>query len=88
MRKGMTQQKLGELLGLDPNNASARLNQYERGKHNPDYTTMKRISEILDVPVPYFYCEDEHDASLLKATHHLNTEQKLQVLAFIQTLNS
>lgn len=88
MRKGMTQQKLGELLGLDPNNASARLNQYERGKHNPDYTTMKRISEILDVPVPYFYCEDEHDASLLEATHHLNTEQKLQVLAFIQTLNS
>jgi transcriptional regulator with XRE-family HTH domain len=88
MRKGMTQQKLGELLGLDPNNASARMNQYERGNHNPDYTTMKRISEILDVPVPYFYCEDERDASLLEAMHHLNTEQKLQVLAFIQTLNS
>lgn len=87
MKKGMTQQKLGELLGLDPNNASARMNQYERGKHNPDYTTMKRISDILDVPVSYFYCEGEHEASILEATHHLNTEQKLLVLAFIQTLS-
>jgi transcriptional regulator with XRE-family HTH domain len=86
MKKGMTQQKLGELLGLDPNNASARMNQYERGKHNPDYTTMKRISDILDVPVSYFYCEDEYESSILEATHHLNTEQKLLVLAFIKTL--
>jgi transcriptional regulator with XRE-family HTH domain len=88
MKKGMTQQKLGELLGLDPNNASARMNQYERGKHNPDYTTMKRISDILDVPTSYFYCEDEYEASILKAAHHLNTEQKLLVLAFIQTLRA
>lgn len=88
MKKGMTQQKLGELLGLDPNNASARMNQYERGKHNPDYTTMKRISDILDVPVSYFYCEDEYEASILEAAHHLNTEQQLLVLAFIQTLRA
>lgn len=86
MRKGMTQQKLGELLGLDPNNASARMNQYERGKHNPDYTTMTRISDLLDVPVSYFYCEDEYEASILEAIHHLNTEQKQLLMAYIQTL--
>ena len=46
IRKGLTQQQLGVMLGLDPNNASARMNQYERGKHAPDYATVKRIAEL------------------------------------------
>jgi transcriptional regulator with XRE-family HTH domain len=86
-RKEMSQQKLGEALGLDPNNASARMNQYERGKHTPDFTTLKRMAVILDVPVPFFYCEDDQDAAVIAAIHRLTLEQKTSVLLFIESLN-
>jgi transcriptional regulator with XRE-family HTH domain len=86
-RKDMSQQKLGESLGLDPNNASARMNQYERGKHTPDYTTLRRMAVILDVPVPFFYCEDDQDAAVIAAMHRLTPEQKTRVLLFIESLN-
>jgi transcriptional regulator with XRE-family HTH domain len=84
--KGMTQQKLGEQLGLEANNASVRMNQYERGRHQPDFLTLKRISEILDVPVTFFFCEEETEADIVAAIHRLNSEQKQAVLLFIQEL--
>lgn len=86
--KQLTQQKLGELLGLDPSNASARMNQYERGKHTPDFDTLKRIANVLDVPVAYFYCEDELTASILQAAEALSEEQKLALLVSIREMVS
>ncbi|WP_318409848.1 helix-turn-helix domain-containing protein [Photobacterium leiognathi] len=62
---GFTQQQLGIALGMDTNTASARMNQYERGKHTPDYQTMQRIGKVLGVPTAYFYCEDDELAQLL-----------------------
>lgn len=63
---GYTQQQLGMALGMDPNTASARMNQYERGKHTPDYQTMQRIGKVLGVPTAYFYCEDDDLAGVIK----------------------
>jgi transcriptional regulator with XRE-family HTH domain len=85
--KKLTQQQLGMLLGLDQNNASARVNQYERGKHEPDYDTLKRIADLLELPVSYFYCDDDLEAKILKAMHRLNSEQKEVLLTFIESLN-
>ncbi|HIF9250977.1 MULTISPECIES: helix-turn-helix domain-containing protein [Photobacterium] len=62
---GYTQQQLGMELGMDPNTASARMNQYERGKHTPDYQTMQRIGKVLKVPTAYFYCDDDRIAMKL-----------------------
>jgi transcriptional regulator with XRE-family HTH domain len=61
----LTQMQLGQRLGLDDNTASARMNQYEKGKHNPDYQTLQRIAEVLGVPVAYFYCDDDALAELI-----------------------
>lgn len=45
---------------MDPQVASARINQYERGTHEPKFLTSLRLSEVLGVPVAYLYCvEDE-----------------------------
>lgn len=63
-------------MGMDENSASARMNQYEKGKHAPDFDTMKRMSEVLDVPVAYFFCETELDAKLTKALDKLSEDQK------------
>lgn len=56
-RAGLTQQQLGMRLGMEDSTASARMNQYEKGKHAPDYQTMQRIAKELGLPVAFFYCD-------------------------------
>ena len=72
LRAGLSQEKLGKLSGIDPMSASARMNQYERGKHSPDYQLMCRVAEILQMPVSWFYTEDEEHARLQEIYHHLS----------------
>ncbi len=52
---------------MDPSVASPRINQYERGKHVPTYSTLALLGRVLGVPVAYFYCEDDDLAELLNA---------------------
>jgi len=71
LRAGLSQEKLGKLAGIDPMSASARMNQYERGKHAPDYQLMCRVAEILKMPVSWFYTADEDEARLQEIFFHL-----------------
>ena len=64
----LTQEQLGVLAGIDEASASARMNQYERGRHVPDFSMMVKIGEVLGVPTPYFYAEDSELANLLSLT--------------------
>lgn len=77
---GLTQQQLGMALGMEPNTASARMNQYEKGKHAPDFLTMKRIAKELDVPVAYFYCEDNTLAELIRVLGMLTEKEQKELL--------
>lgn len=72
---GMTQRQLGEFLDMEPNLASARMTQYEKGQHAPNYQMLKRLSQVLDVPVPYFFCEDDTMAELLLELHKLDQKE-------------
>mgnify|MGYP006359312815 CR=1 FL=1 len=56
---GLSQKQLGIYAGIDEFSASARMNQYETGKHVPDFLTLKRIAMVLGYPVAYFYAEDD-----------------------------
>ena len=78
---GLTQQQLGMALGMEPNTASARMNQYEKGKHAPDFLTMKRIAKELDVPVAYFYCEEDDLAELIRVIGKLTEEEQKELLS-------
>ncbi|MEZ9819874.1 helix-turn-helix domain-containing protein [Shewanella sp. 10N.286.45.A1] len=62
---GISQKQLGIQLGMEPGTASARMNHYEKGKHTPDYATLKAMADELGVPVAYFFCESESTAELL-----------------------
>lgn len=73
---GLTQQQLGMALGMEPNTASARMNQYEKGKHAPDFLTMKRIAKELDVPVAYFYSDSDSLAELILIFNKMNEKEK------------
>ncbi|WP_350585576.1 helix-turn-helix transcriptional regulator [Pseudoalteromonas sp. RB2-MNA-CIBAN-0110] len=84
---GLTQQQLGMALGMEPNTASARMNQYEKGKHAPDFLTMKRIAKELDVPVAYFYCEEDDLATLIIQFNKLEKNKKVEFLEALNTLS-
>ena len=75
-----TQQQLGIRLGMDPNTASARMNQYEKGKHAPDYQTAKRMADELGVPVAYLYCDDDVLAELICVIAKLKESEKAELL--------
>jgi transcriptional regulator with XRE-family HTH domain len=74
--KGISQKQLGIQLGMEPGTASARMNHYEKGKHTPDYTTLKAMADELGVPVAYFFCESESTAELLCLLEKMSEEEK------------
>jgi len=86
LRAGLSQEKLGKLAGIDPMSASARMNQYERGKHSPDYQLMCRVAEILNMPVSWFYTEDEELARLQEVVFHLDDNVRRPLLVQAEAL--
>lgn len=86
--KKLSQENLGVLAGIDEASASARMNQYERGKHVPDFLMVSKIAQTLNLPTAYFYTEEEDLAELIQSYHLLNTEQKHQVIEFIQQFST
>jgi transcriptional regulator with XRE-family HTH domain len=61
----LTQENLGIEAGIDESSASARMNQYEKGTHAPDFTMVKSIAKVLNIPTAYFYCEEDELAELI-----------------------
>jgi transcriptional regulator with XRE-family HTH domain len=75
-RLGVSQERLGILAGIDEFSASARINQYERGKHVPAFEVAKQLAAALDVPTEYLYTEDDRTARLLMAYRRLPARAK------------
>ncbi|MGD1327038.1 helix-turn-helix domain-containing protein [Pandoraea pnomenusa] len=83
---GLSQERLGVLAGIDEMSASARMNQYERGKHVPDFGTVVRISAALKLPPAYFYAVTDAEANLLRKFHRMTKVQQGKVTAFVDGL--
>ncbi|HAU1639536.1 TPA: helix-turn-helix transcriptional regulator [Legionella pneumophila] len=64
---GLSQKQLGIAAGIDEFSASPRINQYETGKHTPDFNTLKQLSKVLSVPTAYFYAEEDDLAQRIKS---------------------
>ena len=75
-----SQKKLGIEAGMDQFSASARMNHYEIGRHTPDYSTLKRIATILELPVAYFYAESDEIAEMVKLFSRLNGTDQVEIL--------
>ena len=76
LRAGISQKRLGILAGIDEFSASARINQYERGKHTPEFSTSERLARVLDVPTPFLYCRDDDLAKRILAYFALDKRQR------------
>ena len=76
------------MIGMDESSASGRMNHYEKGRHVPDISTLKKMAQALDVPVNYFFCEDEVSAELACLIDKLPEAEKKKLLQQIQNANS
>ena len=86
LRANLSQKQLGIQAGIDEFSASARINQYERGKHMPDLPTLMLLGAVLAVPVAYFYCEDSDLAVLVLRFAALSKAQRKKVMGLIEGL--
>ena len=85
LRRNISQRSLGIAAGIDTASASARMNQYERGKHVPDYDTLCHLADVLNVPVPYFYANDDQAEFMLNMAT-LSDEQQALVKSLVKRL--
>ena len=85
--KKLSQERLGILAGIDEASASARMNQYETGKYAPDLLMVTKIAEVLEVPVSYFYTENNLMAEIIVQLQFLTELQHKEVLDFIHKIN-
>lgn len=66
---GISQRNLGIRAGLDEFVASTRINRYETGVHQPDLQTLQRLAAVFDLPVAYFFAEDDGLAEMIRDFH-------------------
>ncbi|MBF4371021.1 XRE family transcriptional regulator, partial [Vibrio anguillarum] len=70
----------GVKIGMEQGSASGRMNHYEKGRHVPDIGTLQRMAEELNVPLNYFFCENDLSAELACAIDKMSDEEKAMLL--------
>lgn len=79
-RAGLSQKQLGVLAGMDLAVASPRINQYEKGVHEPQLETAKRLAEVLGIPAALLYTEDDQLAKLLVLWSQMSPAQRKRLV--------
>ena len=82
----LSQKQLGIRAGIDEFSASARINQYERGKHTPDYSTVERLAKVLATPTPFFYSRDDESAELILGFGRLSAHDRKRILKLLSKM--
>lgn len=83
-RAGLSQAQLGVLAGMESEVASPRVNQYERGVHEPRADMAKKLADALNVPAAFLYTEDEMLAKLLLRWNDLSKVQKRDLVKQVE----
>ena len=69
LNAGLSQKMLGIEAGIDAFVASTRINRYELGIHRPDLLTVRKLAKVLDVPVAFFFADEDDDIAELLLLH-------------------
>lgn len=76
----MSQEALGVAIGIDESSSRARISRYELGVNEPAMAISRLLAAVLDVPVGYFYCDDDLEAEALLILHGMSGDHKHQVV--------
>jgi len=77
---GISQERLGIQIGIDPASASARMNRYEQGTRIPTPALVERIANELKLPAAYFYAVEDDEAKLLQCFYRLSAEKRAELM--------
>jgi len=80
IRAGLSQKKLGIAAGIDEFSASPRINQYEQGKHSPDFAIAEKLAEVLGIPTPFLFTREDDLAELILLYGHVQEEERAVIL--------
>lgn len=64
---GYSQTELGIAAGLDESGTGSLISRYENGLHLPRVDRQKLLAKTLELPLTYFYTEDDDAARLIAA---------------------
>ena len=62
---------LGTAIGIDEASTSARMSQYETGKHQIEYSILRKFADYFSVSVAYFYADDDELAEMIRLSNKL-----------------
>jgi|SRR5690348_9201725 len=62
---GFSQTNLGIAIGLDESSGGSLISRYEAGVHQSKLGMQKRFARVLELPLTYFYTEDDEAARLI-----------------------
>jgi transcriptional regulator with XRE-family HTH domain len=84
---GLSQKMLGIEAGVDEFVASTRINRYELGIHKPDLLTVRKLAEVLKVPMAFFYADtDDEIAELMFKYGKAGEEVRQRIQALLTDL--
>ena|SRR5450830_561614 len=83
-RAELSQYQLGVLAGIDEFTASARMNQYERGVHEPDFGMVMKFAAVLKVPVSFLFEPNNRLAELILLAGQLETKELNKLVATLK----
>lgn len=82
LASGLSQKRLGIAAGIDEFVASTRINRYEKGVHEPGTEIVQKLAEVLQVPLAYFYAEDDDLAELMLVFLSLTQQERTEVMIY------
>ena len=80
---GLPQDKLGVMIGLDEETASARISRYETGVHEPQIAIARSIAKALRVPLAYLYCDEDDLAYVIENFRHIPAKDRSTLIESI-----
>ncbi len=83
-QSGLSQKQLGLEIGIDQATASPRINQYENNRHRPGDQTVAKLADALQVPIAFFYAEDDGLAQLILLCVQLDRRQQRVLSQYIE----
>lgn len=84
LASGLSQKRLGVAAGIDEFVASTRINRYEKGVHEPNTEIVQKLSEVLRVPLAYFYAEDDDLADLMLIFWSLSSIEREELMEYVR----
>ncbi|WP_035605940.1 helix-turn-helix domain-containing protein [Edwardsiella tarda] len=84
LASGLSQKRLGIAAGIDEFVASTRINRYEKGVHEPNTEIVQKLSEVLRVPLAYFYAEDDDLADLMLIFWSLSSKEREALMGYVR----